>query len=518
MSEWEQRMPNDPLERPFAELERSSNGRFEDDDLAKILTESVDDCAGAFGANQVPLVLRTVEILGIKQARSWNLASLNEFRKHFKLAPHRTFEDINPDPMVADQLKRLYDHPDSVELYPGVAVEDTKESVKPGSGLCTTFTISRAILSDAVALVRGDRFYTVDYTPKSLTNWGFSLVNYDLNTDAGCVFYKLILRALPQNFRQDSVYAHYPLVIPSENHSILTELGQAGDYSFDKPTRIASPIFISSYAACKSILENQTDFKVMWGEVIEFLLRDDTTGPPNGTDFMLAGDGPRNKHSRNLLEQALYPECWRQEVKSFYEHTTLKLLHRNAYKVAGQNQVDIVRDVSNLVQVRFVAAVFSLPLKTAENPRGMFSETELYLVMAVVFSCIFFDVDPAKSFPLRHAARDVAQKLGKLVELNARFIDKTKVVHGLLEMFYRHEPLSMYGTHLIRRLLESNTSVKELVWTHIMPTTAAMVANQSQLFSQCLDYYLSDEGKVHLPEINRLAKEDTAQADDKLLH
>jgi hypothetical protein len=31
----------------------------------------------------------------------------------------------------------------------------------PGVGITPTYTISRAVLSDAVALVRGDRFYTV---------------------------------------------------------------------------------------------------------------------------------------------------------------------------------------------------------------------------------------------------------------------------------------------------------------------------------------------------------------------
>lgn len=41
--------------------------------------------------------------------------------------------------------------------------EQAKEP-QPGAGLCPGFTISRAILSDAVALTRGDRFLTVDYT------------------------------------------------------------------------------------------------------------------------------------------------------------------------------------------------------------------------------------------------------------------------------------------------------------------------------------------------------------------
>jgi linoleate 8R-lipoxygenase / 9,12-octadecadienoate 8-hydroperoxide 8R-isomerase len=165
LSEWEKNLDNDPSKRPFEDLKREEDGKFNDDDLVKILTESIEDVAGAFGAQQVPLALRAVEILGIQQARAWNLASLNEFRKFFNLAPHKTFEDINSNKEVAEQLKRLYDHPDFVELYPGIAVEETKAPRTPGSGLCATYTISRAVLSDAVALVRGDRFYTVCSLP-----------------------------------------------------------------------------------------------------------------------------------------------------------------------------------------------------------------------------------------------------------------------------------------------------------------------------------------------------------------
>lgn len=43
------------------------------------------------------------------------------------------------------------------------------------------------------------------------------------------------------------------------------------------------------------------------------------------------------------------------------------------------------------------------------------------------------------------------------------------------------------------------------------------MANQAQVFGQVLDYYLGD-GKEHLPEINRLAKLNTPEADDILLH
>ena len=42
-----------------------------------------------------------------------------------------------------------------------MVVEAAKTPMVPGVGIAPNYTISRAILSDAVALVRGDRFYTV---------------------------------------------------------------------------------------------------------------------------------------------------------------------------------------------------------------------------------------------------------------------------------------------------------------------------------------------------------------------
>jgi hypothetical protein len=168
----EKNMSDDPLQRPFAGLKRNVDGSLDDDALVEILASSVEDVAGSFGANRVPKILRSVEILGIIQARSWNLASLNEFRQFAGLTKHETFEDINPDPVVAEKLKNLYEHPDYVELYPGLVAEKAKPPKSPGSGLCVNFTTSYSILSDAVSLVRGDRFYTLDYTSKNLTNWG----------------------------------------------------------------------------------------------------------------------------------------------------------------------------------------------------------------------------------------------------------------------------------------------------------------------------------------------------------
>lgn len=75
----------------------------------------------------------------MNQARNWGLATLNEFRKFFGLKPHDTFESINSDPKVAEQLRHLYDHPDYVELYPGLVTEEAKEPMVPGVGIAPTY-------------------------------------------------------------------------------------------------------------------------------------------------------------------------------------------------------------------------------------------------------------------------------------------------------------------------------------------------------------------------------------------
>lgn len=150
-----------PEEREHRDLKRDSQGRFKDREMADILTESTRDVAGAFGSKNVPLVMKLVDVMGIEQARKWNVCTLNEFRKFFKLEPHRTFDDITKNAEVARTLETLYSKPDYVELYPGLVAEDAKQPLEPGSGLCPGYTASRTILADAVALTRGDRFYTV---------------------------------------------------------------------------------------------------------------------------------------------------------------------------------------------------------------------------------------------------------------------------------------------------------------------------------------------------------------------
>lgn len=244
-------------------------------------------------------------------------------------------------------------------------------------------------------------------------------------------------------------------------------MGRADKYSWDKPTRVPELIVVKSYAAAKQILDDKTNWKVTWGEAIIFLASQPKK--KNGVDYAMAGDNPPNADSRKLIIRGLHPDKWESEVKKFYEETTTKLLKSYSYKVPGTSayQVDIVRDVANLVNTRFAASVYSLPLKTEGNPRGIYTEQELYQVLSILFIVIFNNADIAKSFQLREAGHILAQQLGELILINAEAISKTGLIADLLARLHESSPLTDYGTHMIQRLLDTNLSVKDVVWSHL---------------------------------------------------
>lgn len=133
--------------------------------------------------------------------------------------------------------------------------------------------------------------------------------------------------------------------------------------------------------------------------------------------------------------------------------------------------------------------MFSLPLKTAEWPKGVFTEHEMYMAISVIFICIFFDFDAVKSFPIHMAARAVAKSLGKLIEANVKNVNSTGVLASVWDAHMDNKIggsrmyLKDYGVHMIKRLLDSGLSVEDVTWSQILPVSCAMVPNQAQVVS-----------------------------------
>jgi len=346
----------------------------------------------------------------------------------------------------------------------------------------------------------------------------YNEVNFDPTVDQSHVIYKLVFRAFPNHFVNNSIYAHYPMTVPAENKVILESLDKADQYSWAKPVRRPDLIVVRSHKAVVDILNNKKDFKTTWGEAIKFLVAQ--PGETYGKDFCLAGDEQSNADNRTHVRKALYPSPWEKEVWKFYRETTPKLFQKYSYPVAGASsrEIDAVRDLINLTNTRFNAALFCLPIKTEDTPHGIYTEQELYLVLTAVFSAIFFDADIASSFKVRSISRELAQQLGQLVMLTTQAVASAGFIADVVAKLKEGETptLKDYGHHLIERLLQKGKSVEEAVWGTIMPLITANVPNQSQVLSQCLDYYLGD-GREHLAELFRLATANTTEADETLM-
>ncbi|KJZ74142.1 hypothetical protein HIM_06373 [Hirsutella minnesotensis 3608] len=497
VKKFEMSIPKDPAERTFGGFTRGPDGRFNDNDLVTSLAAAIEQPGGSFGAQNVPRSMKSIEILGILRGRKWNLAGLNEFRKHFGLKAYETFEAINSDPSVADALRNLYGHPDHVELYPGVVAEEAKSPMVPGVGITPTYTISRVVLSDAVSLVRGDRYYTTDYHPGYLTQWGYNEVDYDLDVNHGCSFYKLFIRAFPNHFQQNSVYAHYPMVIPSENHKILANLGRVDSFSFARPQFIPPPVHVSSPAGVKHILNNNK-YRVNWQD---------------GLDSIVGRAGRRITQSTEHLNRLFYKNDWKTVVKDFYSEISKELLAEKSFKIAGQIHCDVIRDIGNLAHTHFVARLLNLPLKSKTNPEGGFSEHELYAVLETIATSVSIDVDPVKSYPLRQKARELAVQLGSIVESNTR----SGTTYNFTGRKAERDALAEYGNSLIKELLETGLKPDEITWEQVLPTAAALAPNEAQQFAKAVDFYLSAAGQPYLGEIHRLASQSPNPETDALL-
>lgn len=222
-------------------------GLFDDQAMINALTKAMDDPISNFGPQNVPKCLKPVEIMGIMQARKWEIGTLNDFREFFGMARHQTFESVTKDPEVQCALRDLYEHPDKIELYPGIFCEsDANKGLDPGPTDIDSALWS-AIFSDAITLVRSDRFYTTDWNTNSLTSWGMKEVTPDNGICKSSVFHRLIQRAFPEWYHYDSIQFFHPFYTRQTNAKFAAEQGYAPEFRMSqKPVGVDqenNPIF-----------------------------------------------------------------------------------------------------------------------------------------------------------------------------------------------------------------------------------------------------------------------------------
>ncbi|GAA5908835.1 hypothetical protein JCM8208_005596 [Rhodotorula glutinis] len=356
-------MEGGPESWTFHGLKRTESGALRDEDIVKLVLEATDNVASAFKARAIPEVMRAIDLLGMEQARkTWRCCTMNEFREFLGLKKYSSFDERDPDKDVARAAEKLYKHVDHPELYPSLMAEEPKPSTN-ASGLPLGYSISRAILSDAAVLVRGNRFFTSDYNAGNLTSCMREGLKPELDKGFfGGVIGKLLVRHFAAYLTYNSIYALFPLSTPHKTKVNLERLGIASDY-------------------------------------------------------LRLGDSPKGRDSAaGTLELALFPPHWAQTALVDLGDVTKRMLDEQAFE-NGQDKlrVDVVGDVAVPIIVEYLADLFEILIKAKSNALGEFTVDGLCDAPADTNTFVYLDFDPTVAFKLRDRSRKHSELLRGII-------------------------------------------------------------------------------------------------------
>ncbi|KAH7103029.1 putative linoleate diol synthase [Auriculariales sp. MPI-PUGE-AT-0066] len=486
----------------FGGLKRGKDGRFNDAELARILQNASDQPGAAFGARGTPEVLKVMDVMGILQSRRWGVCTLNEFREYFGLKRYTSFEEWNPDKEIAEAAYHLYGHIDNLELYVGLQAEEVKPLVD-GAGSCPGYTISRAILGDAIGLTRGDRFFTTDFTPSNLTPWGFADCARDTeNPGFGSMLGPLILRTLPNNFTYNSTYTWFPLMTPKAMKKVLTDLDIIEKYDFSRPTPKPEVVPIEKYDAVQRVLQNEGgEFKTAFAEKArEFV---------TGKGFFLPFDEEESdKQYQQLVASTLLQDGGIERAAAWYGAKTKEFLKERSYKLiktSSTRQVDIVRDVLNMVPVHWVATeVGGLSLKTKDHPRGRFLESQLQQMLRDIYASIFMETTQAKKLALDYDAINHVNELLEDIREGMGGISGTAWSFTSLFMAAWGERTGESVLTFLKGLYEKCKSEEEVIHM-VFSVVVGCSVEYAQGLVHVINFYLEPQQAEHKKKLSELA-------------
>jgi prostaglandin-endoperoxide synthase 2 len=140
--------------------------------LGRMFEDSSLQTAGQVGLGNTPPELWQVEALSIKQGRTVQLASYNDYRELAGFPRVTEFNQITGRPRIREELRRLYGHVDNIEFFVGLFAEDARtNSVLPGM-------IGRMVGLDAFSQVYTNPLLaTRVYNEKTFSPLGMDIIN-----------------------------------------------------------------------------------------------------------------------------------------------------------------------------------------------------------------------------------------------------------------------------------------------------------------------------------------------------
>ncbi|KAF3911304.1 hypothetical protein ABW21_db0203035 [Orbilia brochopaga] len=493
----------------FGGLERQADGSFKDTDIAGIVKSCIEEPAHEFGAHGTPLSLKVVDLMGQLQARNvFNVCTLNEFRRYLNLKEYDSFEDWNPDKEVARRAELLYGHIDNMELYPGLMAECTKPAI-PGSGVCPGQTTGRGILDDAVSLVRGDRFLSYDFNSNTLTNWGASLLSERAPGAYGGVLPVVIMNALPSDFTGTSAYSLLPFYTPEAVQGILKGNKALDKYELQRPGTAMGVVSVQSHAAVKQVLTDRGTFKIVHPSRV--------SGSNNGHDYLSSWDDiSAHDGAKNPVHTALIEDGFEQNVTSFFSAKLKELIDKNTLCFKkGRNSIDIVRDVTNVAPIFWAADRFAVPLKTAEQPRGVLTPFEAFSAYLSVFLYQNCNHIPVNEWSLRESAVEASSVLKQVFETHLK--TQKGIAETVVDWLAKGSAFQVgpHADRLYHALNDSRLPLDDSV-NDCLNMGAPIVAILTQQAALLIDLYLSPGYEQSKERLVQLANADTASSETEL--
>ncbi|KIW06011.1 uncharacterized protein PV09_03192 [Verruconis gallopava] len=495
MKEGHELMTTKPKDWTFGGLKRGANGSFNNDDLAKIIKDCIEEPAHAFGAHGTPKSLKMVDILGQLQAREhFNVCTLNEFRNYLNLKSYESFEEWNEDPAVARAAELLYGHIDNLELYPGLMAECTKPAM-PGSGVCPGQTTGRGILDDAVALVRGDRFLSYDFNSNTLTQWGAAKLQNAAHGGAyGGVLPNLLFAALPGEWSGTGTYGLLPFYTPEAAKGIVMGNKVADKYEFGRPSNDLDLVSIQTSAGCRAVLQDRDSFRVMPQPVVRPTVDPSCLNP-----------------------KILFESNFEQSASAFFSATVKKLIQKHSLHFRKKNQIDIVRDVTNIAPILWLADRFALPLKTSEHPKGVLTIYETFTAYMIIFMYQHLDITPQARWQLREGATTAAGPLRSIFEAHLKTQVGNGIKEGIVDWLAKGSAFEVgpNADRLYHALRDTKRSVKDLA-TDCISLGTPVIGYLTQQASLLIDLFLSPGYEAYKDRIIQLAHMSPAESETEL--
>ncbi|KAF8064897.1 hypothetical protein FPV67DRAFT_1500614 [Lyophyllum atratum] len=440
-------------QRNFYRLQRGSDARFNDVDLARVLQDATEQGAGTARARSIHPCFRSREIMTIERARMWKVGTLNEFRKFLGLKPLKDFEEWNSDKVVAKAAEDLYKDINSLELYPGLHAEETFSKTMT-SGVSLGYTLTYALLVDLVTLIRSDSRFTMGVTPVNLTHWGFKDCTAVPNDGAfGTWLPKLLERNLPRNYPYDNIYSLFPLTCPRETKDLLRHqlrqnpLPSGMTYTYERP-KVQKVHEVETKEAISHVFNNPTTYPTSHGKDFRALF--------DGYGFFLGFDNTQ-LHDRDLMMTlfALTPDKGAlARYGNYFGRTAATLIREKSRQTNGQISIDIVQDVINATCTRWVCATLcGLPV-----PERGVEEATILTLLGAPFASIVKAV--GKLFPASQSGPSSPDKEEKSKtireEFAAIYASVSEIIRKLPTMF-RSSPSGQGTGHKI-------TTVREEIW------------------------------------------------------